>query len=596
VVKAAPSPPKVSLSRAQWIRLVAVGILVLIAVARAAPDVVRVVYPLNIFGYVTDGNGVVVRAGTGKLPKGGESIRVGDRVLTGEIKPFDRKPGLAGPGFTYDNPDRHLPIARNGHERVLHLIARPESRPTQTLALLRIALFLASVGLGAILFLVKPSIATAAFFLFCLGGDAPTSYADLIVPNPWREVAIWIGDTLRGAARPALLLFAFCLVDAERPARHRLFALPIALIALALGTLHAYGDWLLTFAGRPAQGIDQLYTNLSSAVTAVTVIVFGAAFVRTRGPFRQNVGWIVVAFACSAIAGLLSDELFPTYIPLWFNSFLVSTPIIPIVVVWISVVRHRFFNVDFVVSRAVVYVALTATVVGTISVTEELATYTFYNNTDFAYGILIAMSMALGAFTGKIKTFIDHLVDRFIFRDRHAQRIALEFIAGYILDAESEADVYRALLADAAHALQLSFGGILARRPDGSYELTARHEWPKDFEVRLGPEDELPRAIARSRGALTFSGKDSRLIQRAYPNGRLAFAAPIFFDRSVSGIVVYGHNVSGLDLDPDEREHLIRVVAHASIALNAIELARYREQAGRERDPAHTGLGNDARA
>ena len=44
----------------------------------------------------------------------------------------------------------------------------------------------------------------------------------------------------------------------------------------------------------------------------------------------------------------------------------------------------------------------------------------------------------------------------------------------------------------------------------------------------------------------------------------------------VSGIVVYGHNVSGLDLDPDERELLVRVVAHASIALNAIELNRYR--------------------
>ena len=47
----------------------------------------------------------------------------------------------------------------------------------------------------------------------------------------------------------------------------------------------------------------------------------------------------------------------------------------------------------------------------------------------------------------------------------------------------------------------------------------------------------------------------------------------------MSGIVVYGHNVSGLDLDPDEREHLVRVVAHASIALNTIELNRYRTSA-----------------
>jgi hypothetical protein len=56
-------------------------------------------------------------------------------------------------------------------------------------------------------------------------------------------------------------------------------------------------------------------------------------------------------------------------------------------------------------------------------------------------------------------------------------------------------------------------------------------------------------------------------------------AAPLFFDRSVSAIVVYGHSVSGLDLDPEERDQLVRVVAHASIALHQIELARYRAAA-----------------
>jgi hypothetical protein len=39
---------------------------------------------------------------------------------------------------------------------------------------------------------------------------------------------------------------------------------------------------------------------------------------------------------------------------------------------------------------------------------------------------------------------------------------------------------------------------------------------------------------------------------------------------------VFGHNVSGLDLDGEERELLVRIIAHASIALNAIELERYR--------------------
>ena len=244
--------------------------------------------------------------------------------------------------------------------------------------------------------------------------------------------------------------------------------------------------------------------------------------------------------------------------------------------VWIAVVRHQFFNVDFVVSRAVVYVALTAAVIGTITVTEEIGTYVFYNNTDLTYGFLIAISMGVGSLTGKIKELLDHAVDHFIFRDRANQREALDLIAGYILDAETFDDVYRALLQDAAYALKLSFGGILARQPDGSYELAANFDWPADCVIRLGPSDELTRAITRTRGALTFSGKDTRMIQQSFPNEKVTFAAPLFYGRIVAGIVVYGHNVSGLDLDPDEREHLVRVVSHASIALNAIELAKLR--------------------
>ena len=95
-----------------------------------------------------------------------------------------------------------------------------------------------------------------------------------------------------------------------------------------------------------------------------------------------------------------------------------------------------------------------------------------------------------------------------------------------------------------------------------------------------GADDAITRTIGQTRGALTFSGKETALIRDAFPNERLTFAAPIFFDRSVAAIVVYGHSISGLDLDPQERLMLVRVVAHASIALNSIELARYRQSSG----------------
>jgi hypothetical protein len=613
-VIAEPSLPKVRLSRAQWVRMVVVGVLVVLALARVVPDLVRVIFPLSYFGYSTDGDGVVVTVPaatprpqpgatstalaaeqpdtTSKARKGGakrtissgpvDPILKGDRVRIDRVAPFDRKPGLSGRSFTYDNPDRRLPIERAGRERVLHLAARHESPTGRILDMLRILLCVAGVGLGAMLFLVKPSIATAAFFVFCLGAvEAPITYLDLAIPMPWRQYPEWIGDTIRGFVRPALLLFALCLIDGDTDVRReRVFAWFAAALGAALGTLNAYAQWLQTYAAQPAEELDRIMRGASYVLSVMTVVALAIAFLRARRNDRHRISWIAAAFVFAGIARAASDALYPTrIIPFWLNSMLVSATIVPIVTIWIAVIRHQFFNVDFVVSRAVVYAALTAAFIGTLSLVEEIGSYLFVMNTDVAYGVVFAIFTVVGLASGKIAAVLRALVDRFIFRNRHEQREALEIIAGYILDADTVEDVHRALLQDAAHALQLTFSGILSRQPDGGYRLTERYAWPDDFEIALGPDDELTRAITGKRGALSFSGSDTRLIQRSFPNERLTFVAPLFYGRDVSGIVVYGHNMSGLDLDPEEREMLVRVVSHASIALNAIELARYRNAA-----------------
>jgi len=569
--------------------MIVVSILVALVLARVVPDVVRAMYPLHYFGYVTNGDGVIIEVNrhlpgtTAASQKTGsrdpvDAPQVGDVVRVDRIKAYDRKPGITGEGFSYDNPDRRLPIERNGKERILHLIGRAESPTLRFLDMLRIMLFIVSIGLGSILFLVKPSIATGAFFIFCLGGvEAPATYLDGIIPQPWRPILLWIDLTIQGFVRPALLVFAFCLIDGDSDApQERAFAWIAGAVAVVLGTLHAYSVWRIDYAGLPAESYDVAFKEASYVITALTTVAFIVAFVRAQHNDRHRIGWIVVAFAFAGVARLASDALFPGHIPLWLNSVFVSMTIVPIVAIWIAVVRHRFFNVDFVVSRAVVYVALTAAVFGSLYVIEEVGTYIFSMNTDLSYAFIILICTGVGSLTGKIKEVLDHLVDRFIFQDRHQQRKALEFIAGYILDAETVEDVHRALLQDAPHALKLTFGGILERQPDGGYELAESVDWPDDCVVKLGPSDELTKAITRTRGALTFSGNDTRLIQKSFPHERLTFAAPLFFDRTVSGIVVYGHNVSGLDLDPEERELLVRVVTHGSISLNAIELARYR--------------------
>ncbi len=319
-----------------------------------------------------------------------DALRVGDRVRSDRIHPFDRKPGLVARGYTYDNHDRYLPIERYGREEVLHLTATEETARVKFLDILRILLFIAAVTLGAMLFLLKPGITTAAFFCFCLAGvEAPATFFDAVVPLPWRVLPDAAGDVLRGFARPALLLFALCLIDGDRDvARERLFAWVIGAIALVLAVTTAYAGWRLNYAALPAEQIYRALREIASVLSVLTAIAFGIAFLRARRKDRERIGWIVVAFLFAGAMRLTSDALYPGHIPVWLNSILVSMTIVPIVVVWIAVIRHRFFNVDFVVSRAVVYVAITAGVFGMISVFEELGTYLFYQNADFAYIVL----------------------------------------------------------------------------------------------------------------------------------------------------------------------------------------------------------------
>jgi hypothetical protein len=582
----AASLPQVNLRLAEWIRIAVVGVFFVLSAARVAPDVGRIFYPLSEFGYVTDADGVVVHtrdeAAGSTHPRDAQRIDVGDLIRMDRIKAVDRKLGFVGLGYTYDNPLRTLPIERQGHSMLLHLKAIRESTTSRVLNVVRVAIFFAIVVLGAILFLVQPSIATAAILAYCLASEGPSTFLSLQIPNPARQFYDWYETTSVGTGRPALLLFAICLIDA-RPRVRRAAAWVAGVIGLALGTLAAYGQWLATYAARPAMPFARAYADASDVVTWITIGAFFIAFVRTRGDERRRIGWIVASFALASVARLASDAFYPTRIAPWENGLLLTATVLPILVVWVAVVRDRFFNVDFVVSRAVVYVALSFTVIGVLYTIEEVGTYVFIQNTDLAYAVIIAITVIIGSTMGKLRELIESIVDRFIFRDRLARRRALELIAGYILDAETVEDVERALLEDASHALHLSFGGILVRGGDGAYRLRARYNWPEDCIVQLEDGSPLLAAIKRTRGTMRFSGKDTRLIKETFEREQLTFAAPLFFDRSINAIVVYGSSRIGLHLDPEEREGLIEVVAHAAIALHAIELEKYRALAATAR-------------
>jgi hypothetical protein len=558
----------------QSLRLVAVGIVVAFMLLRVVPDVYRLIQPLGSFDYATNDDGVVIKV-PAHQPRGTDALHLGDRVRIDRIQPFDRKPGLARIGFTQQNFDRRLPIERAGKERVLYLKATPESMANRAIILLRIVLYCAAVGFGALLLIVSPGLATFAFFVFCLGGAEPTSFTDVLFDVPWREIAPVIGAFISGQAPLALLLFALCLAVSNHRAR-MVIAIVLGIAAFTMGGVNALDLWRVTYGALPAQGLRHAYETAETVTSVLTGIAFVVAFLRARGGEQHRTAWIIAAFVVAGLGRFASEHFFPAYLNFWQNGTLLSLSIAPVIVVWIAVVKHHFFDVDFVVSRALVYTAITAAVIAIVGSSEELLTYIFYNNTNLAYGITIAVSLLVGSTFGRVKEFLEHFVDRFIFRGRHAQRTSLERVASNLLDAEDAGIVYSVLLHDVPSILDLSFSGIMMRTTEGGYTLAHEWNWPPECVSELSPDHALTRDIYKSRGVLGEDAVQSTMVKSLFPNERLTYAAPLYFDRSVSALVLYGHSVTGLDIDPEERVTLVRLMANASIALNAIELASYR--------------------
>lgn len=568
------SLPKVQLNRMQTVRMIAVGIVVAFMVLRVVPDVYRLVSPLGLFEYATDGDAVVVKVPATR-PKGTDALHLGDRVRIDRIQPFDRKPGIAGVAYTQQNFDRRLPVERAGRERVLYLKAAAESPASRAIVLLRIVLYVAAVGFGALLLIVNPTLSTFAFFVFCLGGSEPTSFSDNLFDMPWRQIPPVIGDLIAGQAPLALLLFATSLSLRSLRARYVVAAI-LGVLAFAMGADSALAFWRLNYGALPAQGLRSAYDQAEMFANILTAVAFVVAFARTRGAERHRTAWIMAAFVIAGLGRITSEHLFPSYLNFWQNGTLLALSILPVIVVWIAVVKHHFFDVDFVVSRALVYTSITAAVIFIVGGSEELMTYIFYNNTNLAYGAIILVSLVIGSTFGRVQGVLQNLVDRFVFRGRHAQRTALERVASNLLDAEDTETVYEMLLHDVPSILDLSFSGVMTRTGDGGYQLEHQWNWPAECVNCLTPDHQLTRDIRDSHGVLPEDAVQSTMVKSLFPNERLTYAAPLYFHRSVSALVLYGHSVTGLDIDPEERVTLVRLMANASIALNAIELATYR--------------------
>ena len=188
--------------------------------------------------------------------------------------------------------------------------------------------------------------------------------------------------------------------------------------------------------------------TLQGAVFALSIIAVFQTYIHGQPQNRPRIQWVVVGLLVGIIGTYVGSLLafssaLPFTTPRWVqSSLLVLNVTLPLTVAY-AVVRHRVFEVSFVVSRAIVYAVLTFMIVSTFALIEwfvgqELAA------ARLAVLIEIAVAVGISFWVNSLEKRVGNLVDGIFFRRRREamQRIERDAKAIHRAHEQSTVDGY----------------------------------------------------------------------------------------------------------------------------------------------------------
>ena len=225
--------------------------------------------------------------------------------------------------------------------------------------------------------------------------------------------------------------------------RWRIAGAAIAMLALfdlaAIVRPGVYSDWEeegvrnplgIDALGGIAGVLEQVPIALTFALLLTGIVSIGVRFRRARGIERQQLRWIVTAGMATGLTWLLMIVMTfvvpeGALIDAFWAIALLSIGLIPIGVGF-AVLRYRLYDVDRVVSRALVYAAVTAVLalayVGLVLAGQALSS-SLAGGSDLA---IAASTLVVAALFLPVRTRVQRFVDRRFYRRRYDAQHTLE--------------------------------------------------------------------------------------------------------------------------------------------------------------------------
>jgi signal transduction histidine kinase len=430
-------------------------------------------------------------------------------------------------------------------------------------------------------------------FAYCVGSMAIWNFGAFLLRRAPDERAAWTAEVIIHAAVvlvPAFYYhFVLIFLDATRQRRRSL--------ALAYGVAAVLSVLNLTGSPLFMKGVQKTYWGWAPVsgplylvyIVFVHVCMVGGPWLLLRAQrhadssFRRNRSRLIVLATLITLAGGAIDIarfIVARFVPAAEHFYPLGIPanMLFAVLLGISIVRFRLFDVSGAVKKAAVYSVaggvLTAAIIVLVEVLESVFAWTRLES--------LVVAVALGMTVALVNNQLDHPLERLVLKRRHGCRDALVALSRQMSTMLDFTRAVETLVADLVRGIPVTHCALLIRDREQDH-FTVRHEaaaLERAPAHALSADGAVVRWLRSEDGVLVKEEAklDPRLARHfESAEGELDDVAasvivPLKVERKLIGVLLLGEKLSGEIFDADELELLAVLGSHAAVALENARL------------------------
>jgi hypothetical protein len=601
---------KNSIKPKTWVRVVngLAALALLIAVLVIFAPVLRVLHLHRAdLGY----QGVWIQGYAKRITSvtpGGAADRAG--LKAGDVLEFDPKRAEDWILASY----REMPEGFNGTISV----RRPDGRRTavtvspERVALLpsstdrvatvvRLASALVILTLALLIVWLRPSVMAWAFLAWIIGGTPWVHFATyffaFVATNEFSLLSIV--PPLFAAVLMFVVPFAAIVPRTSRP-EWRWWTWVTGLTLFLCWEVYLCHALYLKPFGRAAfpQGPMSVWAMVTFGVFAGSIAALFWNYRRSDEMQRARQRWGLIGMcAALAIYGTYSVQFVARYAVSESISASALTPgqwifAFTNLVIWpasfgYSLLRERIIDVQFAISRTLVYGVVSTIVLVFLAVLHWLLGR-MIEHSGFAVGVEGLAAVGLGFVLHRASHGINTTVDRVLFRKHHAAEERLRKVTVALPFASTEQSIAQAIVIEPTRNLELASAALFYRESSkGPLKRVLAVGWGEGHATTLDAESLPVRYLQAEHTALRLDGEQEWL-PAGMPEGSAhpVLAIPIVTQHVLMAVVLYGAHVNSTLPDPDEvalLEALAKAAAVSHQQVRIAMLAREKEAAEREK-------------